>query len=291
MRALVAAWAGVFLALSPGPASAAEPVAAERAAAPAKRIVSLNPSLTAILLAIGAREQLVGVDDYSARQRPELAELPRVGGLYNPSLEAVVALRPDLVVLVPSAEQRGFRDRLASLGVPRLAVDPQGFDAVVETIELLGERVGHSAAARERAEAIRATRRQVEDAVAGLPRVRTVLVLQRDPLFLVGRGSFIDEMLASAGARNLGAELEGSYPRVAREWLLSAAPDLLIDSARAPEPATDFWRRWPSLPAVANERIVSFPEGLVTLPGPQLDEALRALVGAVHPGALEASAP
>src|SRR5262245_26024187 len=93
--------------------------AAAAAAGPARRVVSLTPSLTAIALALGAREQLVGVDDYSARD-PGAAGLPTVGGLYDPSLEAVVALVPDLVMLVPSAEQRGFQERLAAARVPCL---------------------------------------------------------------------------------------------------------------------------------------------------------------------------
>src|SRR5262245_129590 len=110
--------------------------AAAAAAPPARRVVSLNPSLTAIAVALGAREQLVGVDDYSARTGAAKG-LPTVGGLYDPSLEAVVALAPDLVVLVPSAEQRGFTERLAALGVPCLTLDPVSFDDVLAAIATL----------------------------------------------------------------------------------------------------------------------------------------------------------
>jgi iron complex transport system substrate-binding protein len=101
---------------------------------PARRVVSLNPSLTAILLAVGAREAIVGVDSFSARQEPEVAGLPAVGGLYNPSLEAVVALAPDLVVYVPTAEQRDFQRRMGELGVPVQPYDPVSFEDVLATI-------------------------------------------------------------------------------------------------------------------------------------------------------------
>ena len=202
------ALAAIAAAADPSP-SPAGPVAE----AEAQRVVSLNPSLTAILIALGAGDRIVGIDDYSARQQPSLADRARVGGLYNPSLEAVVALRPDLVVLVPSAEQRAFRDRLAELEVPRLVLDPTRFEDVLASIATLGARVGRADAATERIAAIRAMQAEVEAAVRGRPRVRTVLVLQRDPLFLIGSGNFIDDMLTSAGARNLGAELDGSYPR------------------------------------------------------------------------------
>jgi iron complex transport system substrate-binding protein len=243
----------------------------------ARRVVSLNPSLTAIALALGAAEQLVGVDDFSAQQEPAVATLPRVGGLYDPSLEAVVALRPDLVVLVPSAEQRDFRARLASLGVPLLALDPTSFDEVLASIRTLGDRLGRAAAARERIAAIERRRDAVARDAAGRPRLRAVLVLQREPLFLVGAGSFIDEMLRVAGAENLAAPLGERYPRASLEWLIAAAPDAILDASAEPDDAKAHWGRWSSLPAVRNGNVIALPPGLVTLPGPWLDRALDTL--------------
>lgn len=253
-------------------------------AEPAGRVVSLNPSLTRILVALGARDVLVGVDEFSARAEPAVAGLPRVGGLYNPSLEATVALRPDLVVLVPSMEQRDFRDRLAALGVPvlALAADPVRFDQVLEAIEVLGARVGREAEAAARVAAIRRARDAVERATRGRAHPKTVLVLTREPLFVVGSGSFLDDMLRAAGATNLGASFGEPWPRASLEWLVAAAPEVILDSSSDPEPAAAFWARWPSLPAVAQERVVALPARDVTLPGPDLDDALRRLARALH---------
>jgi iron complex transport system substrate-binding protein len=242
-----------------------------------RRVVSLNPSLTAMALALGARGQLVGVDDFSARQEPAVAGLPRVGGLYDPSLEAVVALRPELVMLVPSAEQRGFQDQLAALGIPRLVANPVSYDEVLATIAAVGARLAREREAEVRIAALRAARARAEAASAGRPRVRTLLVLQRDPIFVVGKGTFVDDMLRAAGAQNLGSELLGAWPRASRERLLAAQPDLIIDSTDEPEPAAQFWARWPSLRA----RVVTLPAGAVTLPGPHLDRALALLESAV----------
>jgi iron complex transport system substrate-binding protein len=243
-----------------------------------RRVVSLNPSLTAMALALGAREQLVGVDDFSARQEPAVARLPRVGGLYDPSLEAVVALRPDLVMLVPSAEQRGFQERLAALGIPRFVANPVSYDEVLATLAAVGARLGREREAEVRVTALGAARTRAQIASAGRPRVRALLVLQRDPLFVAGAGSFVDDMLRAAGAQNLGAALAGSWPRASREWLLAAQPDVLIDSTDEPEPASQFWARWPSLRA----RVVTLPAGAVTLPGPRLDAALALLEAALR---------
>jgi len=282
LAALVAGWA------------LARPLrAAGGAPAPrvAHRVVSLDPSLSAILVALGARDALVGVDDFSAHSLPALQGLPTVGGLANPSLEALLALRPDLVVLVPSAEQRGFRDRLASLGVPRLELDPVSFEDVLASILRLGDRVGREAEARRRVGAIRRARARVAQAVSGRGQPSVVLVLQRDPLFIVGRGSFVDDMLRAVGARNLGARLSEPYPQVSREWLIAAAPQVLLDAARDPAPAARYWSRWSSLPAVRSGRVESLPERVVTLPGPELDRALWLLARAIHGSDLGRPAP
>jgi cobalamin transport system substrate-binding protein len=266
--------------------------AAGGAVAPARRVVSMNPSLTRILVRLGAADALVGVDEYSARQVPAVASLPRVGSLYSPSLEAVVALRPDLVVLVPSLEQRDFRERLGELGVPVLALAPDPVDlaGVLDAIERLGARVGREAEARQRIEAIRRTWRAVQAAARDLPHPRAVLVIQRDPLFVVGRGSFLDEMMSAAGVRNLGARFDEPWPRASLEWLVAAAPEVIVDSDADPEPAAEFWARWPSLPAVAHGRVVAVPAGALTLPGPDLDRSLLALARAVHGDALRVPA-
>jgi len=248
----------------------------------ARRVVSLNPSLTAILVAIGAGDTLVGVDDWSRKTQPEVRELPAVGGLYSPSLEAVVGLAPDLVVLVPSAEQRDFRSRMAELGLPVLELDPLGFDDVLRVIAELGARVGREAEAGERVARIRAARQGLVAWAAERPRVRTVLVLQRDPLFVVGRGSFVDDMLLMAGGDNLAAEFGDPYPRVTREWLIAAAPEAILDSSSGATQADGYWARWPSLPAVAASRVHTLPDGVATLPGPYLDRSLHALARALH---------
>jgi iron complex transport system substrate-binding protein len=260
---------------------AAGALAAENEPAPWPRVVSLNPSLTEILLALGARPALVGVDDYSAKASPEVAELPRVGGLFDPSLEAIVALEPDLVALVPSAEQRDLRARLEALGIPVLALENHTLTQLLTSIETLGARVGRSAPARERVVAIHRALADAEHAARGRARVRAVLVLQREPLFLVGRGSYLDSLLTAAGADNAAAGFPDAYPRVDLEWLIAAAPELILDASEDPEPAQAYWRRWPSLPAVAAGRVVTLVASEVTLPGPHLERALAILARAV----------
>ncbi len=255
--------------------------AAALAAEPARRVVSMNPSLTETLVALGAGGSLVGVDEDSARRLLEVQGLPTVGGLFNPSLESIVALGPDLVVMVPGIEQQRLQERLDALGIPVLVLPNTRLEELLASIGELGARVGRAEAATRRVAEIRRSFDEVARASARRPRVRTVLVLQRDPLYVVGRGSWIDAMLETAGAANLGAELEGAYPQADVEWLVAAAPQLLLDASEDPEEPGAFWSRWPSLLAAGRARAL---DGDLIRPGPHLDRSLRRLAEAIRDG-------
>jgi iron complex transport system substrate-binding protein len=245
------------------------------AAAPV-RVVSLNPSLTATLVALGAEQMLVGVDDWSARQQPAARDLPVVGGLFTPSLEAVVALEPDLVVLVPGVQQRDLGDRLRALGIEVLELPNIALADLLASIERLGQRLGRAEVAARRVAEIRAAWDAAARRSAGAARPRAVLVIQREPLYVVGAGSFLDDMLRAAGAENAAAGFAEAYPRVAVEWLIEAAPEVILDASDDPTEPGAWWARWPSLPAVAAGRVVRIDEA-VMLPGPYPDRGLAIL--------------
>jgi iron complex transport system substrate-binding protein len=271
---MAACWTGV--------SAGSDPPAPSAPVAQSLRVVSMNPSLTQMLIALGAQQVLVGVDQYSADHEPAVAALPRVGGLFNPSLEAVVALEPDLVVVVPSVQQRDFRSRLRELEVEVIELTGDTLDQILASIQTLGDRVGRSQAARERVAAIRSTWIDVAREASLQPRRSAVLVLQRDPLYLVGGGSYLNSMLDAAGLDNAAVEYSDAYPRVSLEWLIAVEPQVIIDSSEDPVPAIEHWSRWTSIPAVAESRVVAIPQGLVTLPGPYLDRSLRTMVAAIR---------
>jgi iron complex transport system substrate-binding protein len=249
---------------------------------PPLRLISLNPSLTAIVFRLGAGDALVGIDDYSAQVLEGVADLPRVGGLFDPSLEAVVALRPDRVLMVAGMNQQTHAERLERLGVEVEIYQNERLDQVLENIERLGRLLDREDEAAARVKAILEMRRAVAAATAGRVRLATVAIVDRSPLYLVGRETFLDEMLASVGAQNLGRELSQGYPQASIEWLISARPELLLDMTPGAEAAEAFWSRWPSLPAVVKGRVLTLEASRVSLPGPDLDEALRALALIVH---------
>jgi iron complex transport system substrate-binding protein/vitamin B12 transport system substrate-binding protein len=112
--------------------------------------------------------------------------------------------------------------------------------------------------------------------------VRAVLVLQRDPLYVVGRGSFIDSMLATAGAENPANVFAEPYPRASLEWLIAAAPEVILDASEDPEDPLRYWARWPSLPAVASGRVHRISASEATLPGPFPERSLALLAKALR---------
>lgn len=252
------------------------------ASAEAKRIVSLNPSLTSILVALGAGDRLVGVDDYSARQIESVQDRPRVGGLFNPSLESVVALRPDLVVLVPSAEQRGFRSRLSDLGIRVESFQNIRFQEVLENITRLGQLTGQETTAEERIAAIERASRASRALTRNRDPQTVLVVLQRDPLYVVGGDNFLEEILAGLQLKNTASEFDEAYPRVGREWVVEHAPDILIDLSPDPEEPNAFWSRWSSIPAVEQGRVIDLDASVISMPGPYLDQATKLLLGAVY---------
>jgi iron complex transport system substrate-binding protein len=275
----VFALGALVLMLAPGPALGGDPGSPPGAI---RRVVSLNPSLTAITLALGAGDRLVGVDDYSARIEENVAALPRVGGLFSPNLEAVVALEPDVVVVVPSVAQRDFRQRLEGLGVRVEVFENIRFDDVLENIERLGRILGREQAAAARIAAIEAARVRAREVGSQREHPSAVIVIQREPLYVVGRGSFMAEMLTMLGAANLGDAFDEAYPRAAEEWLVDVAPEVLIDMTEGGSPARAYWSRHGSLPAVRDGRVQAVPPGAVSLPGPDLDRSLAVLAGALY---------
>ena len=112
--------------------------------------------------------------------------------------------------------------------------------------------------------------------------VLALLVLQRDPIYVAGRGSFIEEMVSALGAENVANELDDPYPRVAAEWVVDRAPEVLIDLSPDNAAASDYWSRWSSIPAVRDARVIAVDAELISMPGPYLDRSLAVLGGALY---------
>jgi len=196
--------------------------------APARRIVSLVPSATQTLGAIGAEDALVGRTDFDTERWA--GALPSVGGGIEPNLEAIVALAPDLVVRFAGTQDPRTPARLDDLGIPHVAVRPDHVEDIYRTAELLGAVTGHVAAADSLVEAIRRGLQALASRSAELPRLRVAYVLGGTPPWVSGPGTYIDEIVSLAGGDNVFDDLGALYSAVSPEQLRTRDIDVVLVS-------------------------------------------------------------
>ena len=256
-----------------------------RLARPAQRIVSLAPSLTETLFAISAGDAVAGVTSYCTYPK-EATQKPQVGGMINPSLEAIVALTPDLIVLSMEGNVREDFDRLTTLGAAVFVSNPRSLADIRTSIGQLGTLAGRSADASRLAAELAAVEADVVRGVSG-PKVRTLLIVSIRPLIVAGGHTFLNELLETAGATNLAARFPATYPTLSREAVVSEDPDLLLVTSEVIADARllfDEFPEWTSLKAAQRSRIYRIDADLVSRPGPRSVEALRMIARLVRGG-------
>jgi iron complex transport system substrate-binding protein len=266
-----------------GPGAAAGGIRRLGPPAPAspRRVVSLAPSMTDIVVALGHADRLVGVTRYDTD--PRVARLPRVGGFLDPSVETVVGLRPDLVLwLTDGGALPGVR-RIADLGIPVLAVPVVTVADVLASASGVAQALGDAAAGERLARDLEGSIARARTRTASLPRPRVLLIVGRDPLVVAGPGSFPDELLAIAGARNaVGGSV--AWPVFPVEKAAALDPDLVVDAAVNEHGATG-GVALSAIPAVRRGALRRLPTDAALRPGPRLAEALEQLLAAIHPEA------
>lgn len=279
---VAAAWTLVRAAATDAPAS--EP-AATTSASPASRVVSLIPAATEILFAIGAGDRVVGRTRWGVHP-PAAASIPNVGDGIRPALEAVLARDPDLVVVWEGNDNRGVAERLRTLGVRTLALTHNTLGDLERNVRALGEAVGCGHAATRLVSRIRRDLAAVAAGRTGAP-VRVYYDIWPDPPMTVGRGSYLDSLLALAGAENVFGDLEPPSPQVSLEAIVRADPDLVLYSdAGGAEPPGDR-AGWDHVPAIAAGRVAAIDGDLVGRLGPRVGAAARELARAVRGGPRE----
>ncbi|GGJ64937.1 ABC transporter substrate-binding protein [Deinococcus aquiradiocola] len=246
-----------------------------------KRIVAMLPSHTETLFAIGAGAQLVGVDRFSNYPKAETAALPKVGSAYAPSLEAIIALKPDLVLADESGGSR-LTEKLAAAGLNVYGGTAQSYTEVFQKIAVLGQLTNHEAGATRLITSMRTDLNATTAALRGVPKVSAYYEVSPAP-YSVGPDSFIGVLLQKAGGMNVVPGGLGDFPKISPELVVKANPSVMIgltvqDARNRPG--------WASLQAVNAGRVYQpTPEEIDALsrPGPRLPVALRVLARLLHP--------
>jgi iron complex transport system substrate-binding protein len=276
-----AVWATLLLLAMAGCA----PAPGGAAGGPPARVVSLAPSLTEILWALGAGERVVGVCaqcDYP----PAVAALPRVGSYLAPSVEAVIAARPDLVVVVPSPGNREAVRALERVGVRVLVVHDRTLADLRASVRTIAGALGLAAAGERLVTEIDRGLAAVHARVAGLPPRRVLLVVGHSPLVVAGAGTLQDELVTIAGGTNVAADVGQAWPQISPEVVVARAPEVIVDAAMGTEAGgRELFAALTTVPAVRQGRVVRIAGDALFRAGPRVVEAARALARAIHPEA------
>jgi len=278
---------GLVVALGATIAILGKPVPAR--AWPGQRIVALAPSVTETLFAIGAGPEVVGVSQY-CDYPPAVLKLPKVGTFVTPNVEEIVGLRPGLIVgLETSANEREIR-ALGSMGYPVLLISDDSLEGIEDGIKKIGAGTGHVRQAEEVLKSLRARLKEVAGRLRGTPTRKVLMVVGHDPLVAVG-GGYLNQLLSMADCVNIAAGLGTEWPRVSLEYIIAAAPDVILDGQMGSDPETPagFWSRFPNIPAVRNHRICGYDQNAVLRPGPGVGGTLQILASLTHPEAFAAS--
>lgn len=248
-----------------------------------ERIVSLVPSATDLLVALGVTERLVARTSHDTH--PSLAHLPSLGRTLAPSAEAIIALRPDLVIVAPDYLTNGLAERLANVGLDVYEADAQRLDAVLATMVRLGALAGAGARADSLRDAIARGLDALTTETAAGARPSVVYAVWHAPAQVAGAGTYVDDLLRAAGARNAFADVEG-WPVVSAEALVLRDPDIIVAAGGRHQSLRAEWLRatpgWRELRAVRADRLIVVDADLFNRPGPHILEAAHTLALALR---------
>ena len=248
---------------------------------PASRIVSMMPASTEILFAIGAGERLVGRSEFDKWPDAALA-VPDLGPGLRPNVEAILATRPDLVILYASEDNRAAATRLREGGIATAAFKVDSIEQFDRFTRLLGQLTGDSARGALVADTVMRTLDSVRALTQGLDRVRVVLPAYEQPFLVIGGGSFLSQLVEIAGGRNVYDSIPHPSPAVTFEDLIRRNPDAVL----APPDYAETLRRssrWRALPAVRAGRILLLDTALAYRPAVRLGEGAVSLAKLLHP--------
>lgn len=256
---------------------------------PAQRVVSLVPSLTDWIIALGEAQRLVARTDYD--QDPAIAHLPSVGGGLDPSVEWLTAQRPDLVLAWPDAPNRSMVARLASVGIPVYTAPIQTIEQALSTASDLGRLLDADSAAARSVARVRAGLDRVVASVGDRSSPSVLFLIGLAPITASGPGTFLDELLTVAGGRNAVADIPILWPNLSLEEVVRRGPDVVIVAgggagaeAGSPHPARTLAARpgWRDVPAVRYGRVHAVDPDVVHRPGPHLHESAALLARLIH---------
>ena len=243
-----------------------------------QRIVSLAPSITEILFALGAGDRVAGVTSY-CDYPPEARQKPPVGDTLKPSVEKIVALKADLVIISTASQVEASFRKLEELGIPVYVTNSRSLDEVIASIDKLGELIDARDRAHQLSKELRSRIAAVEARVDRAYRPSILVILGTEPLITAGRGSFINDLINRAGGRSISAEADADYPQYSIETVIARRPEIILLQAGG----NGLTPRLRETPAARSNRVYHIDDDLLLRPGPRIIDGLEQLAVKVHP--------
>jgi len=251
-----------------------------------KRIISLAPSLTEILYALGLGERVVGVTRFSTYP-PEAASKPQVGSYINLNVEKILSLRPDLVIGTKDGNEPGVVDMLQQAGIAVFIVNPRDVQEAIGTIATIGRVCGIPERAANLTRQLEKRLNTVIQRTKSKKKPLVFLQINLKPIMTVNRDTFHHDLIRLSGGRNMTAEASITYPRISIEEVIQRMPDVILISSMERggryEKARQEWMQWTSIPAVQNGRVHLIDSDLIDRPSPRIIDGLEAMARLVHP--------
>lgn len=242
------------------------------------RIISLAPSVTETLFALGLGDKVVGVTSF-CDYPPEARMKESVGDTQRPGIERIVALKPDLVIASTSSQLESFVRSLDGAGIPVYVSNPRNLEETIKSIRAIGEVTGSPERAEELTNKLRARIEQVRARVHSRPQPAVFVMLGGEPLLTAGGPSFLTDLITQAGGRSISADEKSDYPQYSLETVIARQPEIIFLQA-GDEPLPE---RLKQTPAARQGRIYHVNDDLLLRPGPRVVDGLEDLAAKIHP--------
>jgi iron complex transport system substrate-binding protein len=245
-----------------------------------KRVVSTAPSVTENIFAVGAGDRLVGVTTF-CNYPEEARSIAKIGDTMNPNMEPIVALKPDIVFVSSASQLEAFTKTLEQNGIIVFVLDPPSITAVTHDLDLLGDLFGTEAVSGKLIGELHAREQSVKERVGDLDKKRVFVQISKEPLFTVGKGAFLNELIDAAGGASVTRDVETAFPKLSKETAAALNPEVIIlsDSEDNQQPNEAF----KNSPAVKNGRVYKINADILSRPGPRLVDALEQIAKLLHP--------
>lgn len=249
-----------------------------------ERVVSLAPSLTEAVFAVGAGEKLIGVTDF-CNYPPEAKKIAKVGDTIKPNFETIIALKPQLVLLSTDSQLEGFLRQMETQNIAVFVTRATDFDGVLRNLKQIGELLDATTAAEKLISELQNRVAAVENKIKNEKPASVFVQISREPLYTIGKASFLTDLVRRAGGESVTAKIETAYPNISRETALAAAPDAIIlsvdESMGNQNSAPD--AVFKNSPAVKNNQVFQINGDLLTRPSPRTAQLIEQIAQALHP--------